>query len=60
MTTEKKTRIPRDPEAIKEGLLSLELKDRIEIKKAIDTSITDEIATKKAEYEQAPRMYDSL
>lgn len=57
-TTEKKTRTPRSYDSIKAGALSLTLQERVDLKAALTTSITDEVQALKTQAELAAKIVE--
>jgi len=53
MTTEKKTKTPRNAESILAGALALNLADRVKIKNSLEVSIQSELEAKEAELKEA-------
>jgi len=56
MTTEKKPRTPRNSDSITKGALSLPLQERVDLKKALEASISQEVETIKAAALQAEKI----
>lgn len=53
MTTEKAKRTPRDSESITKGAISLPLQERVDLVKALQKSITDEVTSLKTQADTA-------
>ena len=53
MTTEKKPRTPRNSDSITKGALSLQLQERVELKKQLEASIQAEVAYLQEKAEEA-------
>ena len=56
MTDIKKTRTPKQPGSILKGALSLSLKDRVDLVKELQSSITAEVETLQAAAKQAAQI----
>ncbi len=52
----KRTRTPKDYEAIKKGALALQLKHRVALRDALNYSITTEVTELKIQLEQAEKI----
>jgi len=60
MTEIKKTRTPKNAESITKGALALPLQERVDLRHALDDSITEEVQTIKAAAAQAEKIAGGL
>ena len=55
-TKEKKTRTPKNIDSIRKGALNLPLNERVLLRDNLTSSIEDEVAIKRQEYEDAEKI----
>lgn len=59
MTTEKKTRTPRNPETIAKGLFNLPLEDKVAILKALNQNVNEQVKKMQSDADMAANLLKS-